>query len=108
KHINADRRLKLMPSAESGVRVVVANASDASDTTSSTTDRAEEKQMIDKPNDRLALEATIEALREQRAQMKTLTDACADMGHATPSSCAGPPQRDSRRRPRSRPNHRPQ
>lgn len=77
KYINADRRLKLMPPAESGVRVVVVSA------TSGTTDRAEEKPMIDKPSDRLALEATIEALREQRAQMKTLTDACADMGHAT-------------------------
>lgn len=39
--------------------------------------------MIDKQNDRLALEATIEALAEHRAQMKKLTDACADMSHAT-------------------------
>jgi hypothetical protein len=54
-----------------------------SDTKTKAAERAKERHMIDKQNGKLAIEATIEMLRDQRAQMKTLTDACADMSRAT-------------------------
>lgn len=74
-----DRRSTLVPPATE-VRNTLVNANDA---TPNAANRTEEKQMIEKQNETLAIEATIEMLRDQRAQMKTLTDAYADMSRAT-------------------------
>jgi hypothetical protein len=79
KHITStDRRSKRVPPA-SEVRVVIVTDRDMTNTTN----HPDENPMIDRQTEKLAIEATIEALREHRSQMKTLTDACADMGHAT-------------------------
>jgi hypothetical protein len=74
KHVNPNHRPKFVPPAGSELRVTTVNASDAN------AEPARQKP-IDK--EQLAIEVAIEHLREQRALMKTLTDACAAMGHAS-------------------------
>jgi hypothetical protein len=74
KHVNPNHRPKVIPPAGSELRVTIVNARDAS------AEPAKQKS-VDK--ELLAMEIASEHLREQRAQMKTLTDACAAMGHAS-------------------------
>lgn len=76
KSINANQRPKSVPPVGE-LRVTVVNASDPKP------DPAEERKRLDKHHETLAIEAAVEMMRDQRAQMKTLTDACADMSRAT-------------------------
>jgi hypothetical protein len=76
KNINANQRPKSVPLVGE-LRVTVVNASEPKP------DPVEESARVDKRHETLAIEAAVEMMRDQRAQMKTLTDACADMSRAT-------------------------